>query len=122
MRAGREADRVGVPRDRRDPLADYIEWTNNRYNPGHYLGGNLPPHLRKASLGPRARRRAGTLLGISALSALGTLVGLAVSGRVTSVGPGPLLLSVVPAVLMLWAAFAMFRSGKRAKPRSPGSK
>jgi hypothetical protein len=32
-----------------DPIADYVEWTNNRYNPGHYLGGNVPAHARNLS-------------------------------------------------------------------------
>lgn len=45
-----------------DPFADYREWTEHRYDPGHYLGGTIPPHLRRTSLGRRARRRAGVLL------------------------------------------------------------
>ena len=53
-----------------DPIADYIEWAEHRYDPGYYLGGRLPPHLRKASLGHRARRRAAVLLGILGLMTL----------------------------------------------------
>ena len=53
-----------------DPFAEYIEWTEHRYDPGYYLGGRLPPHLRKASLGHRARRRAAMLLGILGLMTL----------------------------------------------------
>jgi hypothetical protein len=26
----------------RDPFADYIEWTEHRYDPGYYLGGRIP--------------------------------------------------------------------------------
>jgi hypothetical protein len=29
-----------------DPIARYREWAENRYNPGHWLGGNVPPGLR----------------------------------------------------------------------------
>lgn len=29
-----------------DPVSDYADWAKNRYNPGHYLGGNRPPYLR----------------------------------------------------------------------------
>ena len=32
----------------RDPFADYIEWTEHRFDPGYYLGGRIPPHLKKA--------------------------------------------------------------------------
>jgi hypothetical protein len=31
-----------------DPIAEYQEWVENRYNPGHYLGGTLPPAIRRA--------------------------------------------------------------------------
>ena len=59
-----------------DQIATYVEWTRHRYDPGYYLGGNLPPHLRTASLGRKGRRFAGILLGLMALmtlvSALGT--------------------------------------------------
>jgi hypothetical protein len=49
-------------KQRPDPIADYIEWTEHRYDPGYYLGGRIPPHLRKSSLGPKGRRNAGILL------------------------------------------------------------
>ena len=29
-----------------DPLKEYNEWIRNRYNPGYYLGGRLPPMIR----------------------------------------------------------------------------
>jgi hypothetical protein len=45
-----------------DPIADYIEWTEHRYDPGYYLGGRIPPHLKKATLGPKGRRNGGILL------------------------------------------------------------
>ena len=51
--------------ERRDPIAEYIEWTEHRYDPGHYLGGNLPPDLRKSSLSPKGRRYSGIILIVS---------------------------------------------------------
>ncbi len=57
---------------RKDPFADYIEWTQHRYDPGYYLGGRLPPHLRRTSLGRRARRLSAVLLGILATSFIAT--------------------------------------------------
>lgn len=47
---------------RQDPIGNYVEWARHRYDPGHYLGGTIPPHLRKSSLGPRARRLSGMML------------------------------------------------------------
>jgi hypothetical protein len=53
---------MGKRKERPDPIADYIEWTEHRYDPGYYLGGRIPPHLRKSRLGPKGRRNAGILL------------------------------------------------------------
>jgi len=58
----------------RDPIANYTEWVDNRHNPGYYLGGNLKPHLRKGALGPRARRKAGPLLGIMAVMTIAAAI------------------------------------------------
>ena len=58
---------MGKGRGQQDPFATYIEWAQHRYNPGHYLGGTIEPHLRKSALGPRARRRSGLMLGASGL-------------------------------------------------------
>ena len=55
---------------RQNPIDNYIEWSEHRLNPGHYLGGTIKPDLRKASLGPRARRRSGIMLVLSSLSGL----------------------------------------------------
>ena len=97
---------------RPSPFADYIEWTQHRYDPGYYLGGNLPPHLRKGSLGRRARRLSGALLGFSAVMGAAWALAAAVASngsRWDALGFG------VTAALFGAAAFSMFRSGK---PRS----
>jgi hypothetical protein len=57
-----------------DPLADYNEWVRHRYDPGHYLGGTIAPHLRKARLGPRARRRSAVLLALLALLSIQAVI------------------------------------------------
>jgi len=53
--------------DASEPLGAYQEWSEHRYDPRHYLGGNLAPHLDKARLGKSARRKAGQLLALMAL-------------------------------------------------------
>jgi hypothetical protein len=100
-------------RTRRDPFADYVEWSDNRYNPGHYLGGNLPPYLRKSSLGPRASRRMGIALTISACIGAGTLL-------VTLPWPESgisVMFSAAGVLLTGCAAVAMFRSSQRKRQR-----
>lgn len=89
-----------------DPFADYLEWIEHRYDPGYYLGGNLPPHLRKASLGPRARRLAGILLGIMALETLA-----AIAGNLGSMSQWELLGAAAGALLTSAAAVTMYKAG-----------
>jgi hypothetical protein len=99
-----------------EPFADYLEWAENRLNPGHYLGGNLPPHLRKHSLGPRARRRAGILIAIWALVTFGLSVStIVVSGELFT--PRGFAVTALFAIAML-AGVRMFLAGRRATPRS----
>src|SRR3954468_7261843 len=98
--------------DEPDPFADYIEWAEHRYDPGYYLGGKLPPHLRSASLGPRARRRAGVLIGLLGMTMLNG--GLMTLGRASTAAS----FAIVPlAALILFAAVKMYRSGSPAQPR-----
>jgi len=54
-------------------IDEYKEWAANRYNPGHYLGGTIEPHLRKYALGPRARRVSAVFIGFWAIAGAGTL-------------------------------------------------
>jgi hypothetical protein len=98
----------------RDPIADYVEWTENRYNPGYYLGGNIAPHLRKAELSPKGRRLSAVLLGVEGLIALG----VSIAYLSESLFFGAHLLALAPGILFCWAAVVMFRSG-RASADSP---
>jgi hypothetical protein len=96
-------------RDAVDPIADYIEWTEHRYDPGYYLGGRLPPHLRRASLGRRARRRASVLLGI-----LGLMTFLRVLDPALRDGWQFLAVFALPA-LMFAAALRMYPWQRRSR-------
>jgi len=92
----------------RDPFADYIEWTQHRYDPGYYLGGRIPPHLRKANLGWKGRRNAGVLLLVSGALGLAGILPYA-----ALMGAGALLEASVP-VLVIAAGVAMLRTHNRA--------
>jgi hypothetical protein len=49
----------GAPREeKRDPIADYTEWADHRYDPGYFTGGRLPPTVRayQKILKPRDKR------------------------------------------------------------------
>jgi hypothetical protein len=102
--------------ERRDPIADYVEWTNNRYNPGHFLGGNIPPYLRKSSLGPKARRLAGLALAGAAVLGLGTVAGIL--SKAEEFPQVQLMFAVALEALIVCAAVAMFRSGRRHRSKS----
>jgi hypothetical protein len=36
----------GSKKEERDPIADYKEWSDHRYDPGYFTGGRLPPGVR----------------------------------------------------------------------------
>jgi hypothetical protein len=107
------ANIMTTPKERPDPIADYIEWSNNRYNPGHYLGGNIPPYLRKSSLGPRARRLAGLSLAISATMGIVSII--AMLPWADDWSAAELVLEVAVIALIAWAAVAMMRPDKRLR-------
>jgi hypothetical protein len=88
-----------------DPISTYIEWTTHRYDPGYYLGGNPPPHLQ-VSLGPKARRLAGWLLGVVAFTSTASVMAL------SDLEPWwGLLADASLAGLTAFAAVKMYRSG-----------
>jgi len=116
---------MGKRRNCPDPIRDYIEWTEHRYNPGHYLGGNLPPYLRKSSLGPRARRRMSwSLLGSAIGGAAVGLIWIWTEGAGAPRDPLRLLLLVITTtitvatlVLYVLAALSMQHRPKKRGPR-----
>src|SRR5689334_13855195 len=77
----------------RDPIADYREWADNRYNPGHWLGGNVPPSIRNL-WSPKDRRW------VASMYLSGCAIGL---GIVLWNAPGADWDSVIPVVLVLVA-------------------
>jgi hypothetical protein len=100
-----------------DRIADYVEWTENRYNPGYYLGGNIVPHLRKSRLSRRGRRLSGALLAISGF--MEVVVSIAFVRVDDSWMKGAALLSVALALLTCWAAVVMFRSAGTFSGKPP---
>jgi hypothetical protein len=95
--------------ERMKPIREYTEWAQHRYDPGHYLGGTLEPHLRKYALGPRARRHAGLFL---AVIAAGT--SLMVVAFWPAHGLFERLTSGALAMLTWVAAWKMYRSAARS--------
>jgi hypothetical protein len=87
---------MGKEKQPPDPIGDYIEWTEHRYDPGYYLGGRIPPHLRKSNLGPRGRRNAGILL----------LMGGILGGPGLIFSPGDTWIRVLSALLPALMVFA----------------
>ena len=102
-------------------IDSYTDWTEHRYDPGHYLGGRIEPDLRKSSLGPRARRRSGMILIGGGLLGLATV---RVWAHLSQQMPGDLatkLVLVLPTIvsaLSLAAGVAMVRSASREEPVS----
>jgi hypothetical protein len=94
-----------TPRKPEDPFADQLEWLNNRYNPGYFLGGILRPEYR-LSLGSRAKRVAGVLLLASGTSLLGGAVLFMFAMGTFLTDPWALLLGP----LSLLAGLKMWRS------------
>ena len=59
-----------------DPIGDYVEWSEHRYDPGHYTGGRLPPTIRAAQrlLSSREKRVLLVVIIVAAILAIGRLV------------------------------------------------
>jgi hypothetical protein len=107
---------MGKGKGRQDPFGTYVEWAEHRYDPGHYLGGTIAPHLRKSTLGPRARRLSGIMLVVSGLcSALSFLVltgGAASSEYPRTLSYLALILEIAVSLLLIVAGAVLYRSPK----------
>jgi uncharacterized membrane protein YfcA len=106
-------------KDDDDPIGDYVQWTKNRYLPGAYLGGNLPPWLRQSQTSPRTRRRTGLLVLIGAVMGGAWLVAWCFA-------QGPRDPMWIPAALLsglfVLLSFAVAISMIRSKPSSDESR
>jgi N-acetylglutamate synthase-like GNAT family acetyltransferase len=87
-------------------IEHYKEWIAHRYAPGHYLGGNLEPHLDQTRIGPRGKRLCGLLLGVSA--AVSTL-GVAAFG--VEYSPAEVVGFAVLIGIQWFAAIRMYQRG-----------
>ena len=70
---------MGKPKERQDPIAALEEWHDHQYDPGHYIGGRLPPYL----LGKRPN-----LFGCALLVNGVLLAGLILFGAVMGIAQG----------------------------------
>jgi hypothetical protein len=93
-------------------IESYKEWSANRYNPGHYLGGRLAPHLDQLRIGPKGKRFAGLLLGVAAIQATASLI-----ASVAGFGTDGALIGLAVAVVAWIAAIRMYRRGAEADNR-----
>jgi hypothetical protein len=91
-----------------DPIGDYVDWTEHRYDSGYYLGGNVSPFLRKSRMSPRVRRLVAVPLAISALIATFGAIAVASDATLSRV---MWFWSAAGAILLWWATIVMFRSG-----------
>ena len=90
--------------DGQQQIRSYQEWVTHRYDPGHYLGGNIAPHLDTTRLGPRARRYSAALLGFMAL-----VTALMAVGELRSGSWFHLAMALGLFVLVTGAAIKMYR-------------
>ena len=85
-----------------DPLAQYTEWAANRYNPGHWVGGKVPPDVKNL-WSPKDRRRLGSLY--VGTCAIGLALGLKYAESTDDLVLLVVLLlpTLVPGLIMLFA-------------------
>jgi hypothetical protein len=59
-----------------DPIGDYVEWTEHRYDPGYYTGGRLSPAVRawQRLLSSREKRVLLIVIIVVAILAIASLV------------------------------------------------
>jgi len=68
------------PGEENNPIEQYREWTEHRYDEGHWLGGNVDPGTRSLwSVAPAQRRLIGGV--IVALALFGVYEGWTVAGK-----------------------------------------
>jgi hypothetical protein len=91
---------MAKPKERQDPIAALEEWHDHQYDPGHYIGGRLPPYL----LGKRPNLYGCTLLASGILMA-----GLMLFGVIMSIAQGassvsdsvPLVIAIPGSILTI---------------------
>lgn len=78
-------------------LNDLQEWQEHQYDPGHYLGGNLPPQTKYATVNQGGKAFGIILLilgSISAVTVIGSMLFGAGSSALFGLGYSILLLAV----------------------------
>jgi hypothetical protein len=59
-----------------DPIGDYVEWTEHRYDPGYYTGGRISPGMRvlQKLFSPREKRVLRVVIVVVAILMIALLV------------------------------------------------
>jgi hypothetical protein len=57
------------PGEKNNPIVQYQEWAEHRYDPGHWVGGNIPPSTRNFWSGTNRRWLGGVYLATCAVAA-----------------------------------------------------
>lgn len=57
-----------APQEEPYAIAMYREWAEHRYDPGYYLGGRIPPYLRRSPANRRGRRNYSWFLVLSGVA------------------------------------------------------
>jgi hypothetical protein len=95
-----------------DPAAEYRDWAENRYNPGHWVGGNVPPSIRNL-WSERERRKLGAAY--TATYIIGVVVAISESSELARRGAHGGLASSA------WrsGAIMLFAKGIKRRRRKP---
>ena len=81
-----------------DPIGDYVEWTEHRYDPGYYTGGRIPPGIRGLAFSARDQRILGVLIFVAVVVLL-LRAWYAPGPGLTASRVGPLAVAVVLAAV-----------------------
>ena len=87
--------RMGTRNHPSEYLNDLAEWNQNQYNPGYWVGGNIPPHVKVLN-------QAGSkVIGITALIWAVIILGVIVNSLINADYNNPeTLLLIIPATLV----------------------
>ena len=100
------------PGEENNPIVQYQEWADNRYNSGYWLGGNVPPSTRNFWSGVNRRLLGGVYVGTCVI-AVGLAVHYAKNGDDLMLAILTLSVYFIPGLIMLLA-----RDQKRRRRRA----
>lgn len=92
---------------REDPVEQWKEWLDNRYNPGYFLGGRIHPTYRAKGKG------AGVFLLISGVLGLSIVLLVLFAGDDRDGARTMFLLSAIISVITIFAGLTRIVEGKK---------